>query len=641
MAVNACGRMPAWPFESGGTMSDGPDLVSLLYRADWTRLSLTAEVSTTRDLDLWRSRFDNAPPRAPDGGQFGPWSAPWFAPWIGPPRGLADEDPGVPWKSWQSRESRESWQSPEEGEPGRRFGGPSEPRPDGHEWELATEVLGTETSRFTLLIAPGRRYREQGEGYLRGCDGDRSWFAGLDDDGWSVEAADGPEPPPTARLLRPSWLLTGFTLEPAGPASVSGRDALRVVATPREGAGNWPVVSRRPLDQVEAVVDAELGILLRCEEILHGKPLRVTELADVRVDPAPAGDDAPFLPPGGWDSVDESGPPGMPGAPWRTMPNGPGWEVTKLAAGLAAGGLGALIKRSTFRPFETATQEEAEAEMPPSDEPLSTDAPPAGDEVLHLLHSSPDRWSPGISATLHQWHDIAAMLARIPDSARRAGFGGLGLLIDTAGERIATEHTIFRLRLGGPGQYRIEPVVFAGRPGGSRLKTIVCDGERRWRIGEDEVTTGPASALPREIGSLFDASWLLEHQLTGGGEFVAGGRRGYRVGVAYGWPWGGWFFPGDVVVDAELGILLRCISFSGSRSGSQPVMRYELRDVAIEPSVPGDFQPDIPAGMRVVDEPGYPPEPVNPAGLIARQAVKEARSAVNSFLGVIRGENTR
>jgi hypothetical protein len=85
----------------------------------------------------------------------------------------------------------------------------------------------------------------------------------------------------------------------------------------------------------------------------------------------------------------------------------------------------------------------------------------------------------------------------------------------------------------------------------------------------------------------------------------------------------------------------RCISFSGSRSGSQLVMRYELRDVAIEPSGPGDFQPDIPAGMRVVDEPGYPPEPVNPAGLIARQAVKEARSAVNSFLGVIRGENTR
>ena len=33
------------------------DLVGLPYRADWTRLSLTAEVSITRDRDLWRSRF--------------------------------------------------------------------------------------------------------------------------------------------------------------------------------------------------------------------------------------------------------------------------------------------------------------------------------------------------------------------------------------------------------------------------------------------------------------------------------------------------------------------------------------------------------------------------------------------------------
>jgi hypothetical protein len=30
-------------------LSDGPDLVSLLYRADWTRLSLSAEVYASRD----------------------------------------------------------------------------------------------------------------------------------------------------------------------------------------------------------------------------------------------------------------------------------------------------------------------------------------------------------------------------------------------------------------------------------------------------------------------------------------------------------------------------------------------------------------------------------------------------------------
>jgi hypothetical protein len=598
-------------------MSDQPDLIGLLYRADWTRLSLAAEMSVTRDRDLWRSRFDDGPPpRARAWGQFGPWSMPWFAPWFGPPRGLRDEDPGVPWQSWES---------PEEADLG-------EPQPDGREWELATEVLGTESRRFTLVIAPGRRYREQGDGHLSGCDGKRSWHAVPDDGGWSVEAG-GPEVPPAARLLRPSWLLTGFTLEPGGPASVSGRDALRVVATPRPGIETQRVASRRPLDRVEVAVDAELGILLRCEEILDGRPLRVTELADVLIDPAPAGDDVPFRPPGGWEGVDDS----VPDGAGQTTPNGPGWEVTKLVAGLAAGSLGALIKSSRSRPFEKATQEEAEAEMPSSDGPLPADGPPAGDEVLRLLQSGPDRWSPGITATLHQWHDIAAMLARIPDGARRVGFGGLGLLIDAAAERIATVHTVFRIRLGGSGQYRIEPVLYPGRPGGYSPETVICDGERQWRIGEDEVVTGPATPLPREIGNLFDASWLLEHQLTGGGEITAGDRPGYRLGVAFDWPRGGLFFPADVVVDAELGILLRCISFSGA----QPEMRYELRDVVTGPSEPGDFRPDIPAGTRVVDEPDdEPPGPVNPVGLLARQAAKEARSAVKSFLGVIRGEET-
>jgi hypothetical protein len=608
------------------------DLVGLLYRADWTRLSLTAEVSITRDRDLWRSRFaDGPPPRPWSGGQFGPWATPWFGPWFGPPRGLADEDPSVPWQSWESPDEADPWG----------------PRTDGREWELATEVLGTESRRFTLLIAPGGRYREQGESHLSGCDGERSWHAVPDDDGrsveatgggWTVEATGGPEPPPTARLLRPSWLLTGFTLEPGGPATVSGRDVLRVVATPRPGTENRRVVRRRPLDRVEVAVDAELGILLRCEEILDGRPLRVTELADLLIDPAPASDDAPFLPPGGWDGVKESAPPGRFGP---STPGGPGWEVTKLVAGLAAGGLGALIKSSRSRPFEQATQEPTEAEMPSSDGPLPADGPPASGEVLHLLYASPDRWSPGITATLHEWHDVAAMLAMIPDSARRAGFGGLGLLLDAAGERIATVHTVSRLRLGGSGQYRIEPVLSPGslgRPGGYRPETVICDGEQRWRIGEEEVATGPATALPREIANMFDTSWLLEHQLAGGGEVASGGRRGYRLRVGFDWPWGRWLFPSDIVVDAELGIGLRCISFSGS----QPVLRYELRDVATGPVEPGDFRPDIPAGMRVVEEPDEdPPGPVNPASIIARQAAKEARSAVRNLLGVIRGEETR
>jgi hypothetical protein len=140
---------------------------------------------------------------------------------------------------------------------------------------------------------------------------------------------------------------------------------------------------------------------------------------------------------------------------------------------------------------------------------------------------------------------------------------------------------------------------------------------------------------------MFDASWLLGRQLTGGQEVVTSGRRGYRLrGASDSKPPGGWFFfPDEAVVDAEFGILLRWISLAGE----QPVTRYELRDVAVGPFEPGDFRPDIPPGMRVVEESrDQPPSgPVNPWGLVARQAAKEARSAVRNVLGALRGENTR
>ena len=96
-----------------------------------------------------------------------------------------------------------------------------------------------------------------------------------------------------------------------------------------------------------------------------------------------------------------------------SRPHGSGREASKLIAGLAAGGIGALVRSSRSRSFEQATQEEPEAEMPPDAEPLPADAPAATDEVLHLLDAGRDRWAPGIAATLHQWHDIAALLAQV------------------------------------------------------------------------------------------------------------------------------------------------------------------------------------------------------------------------------------
>jgi hypothetical protein len=567
-------------------MTDTPDLVTLLYRADWTRLSLAAEVSSVVDHDLAALRSETGVPGAES------------------PPGAHGPHPGSGWRG----------------------------RPTGHEWAVATDLQGTESSRSTLLVAPGRRYRHQEDGFIRGCDGDRSWQELEDDRGWMAELSGDPRPP-LRTLLRPSWLLTGFTLEILGPVTACGREALRVSATPRrstrDGAARW----HQPLDRVDVIVDAELGILLRHEEIFEGKPLKLTEVVDVSFNPAEASDDAQFAPPSGWEAAEKNG---------RSIsPGGLGWEVTKLATGLAAGGLGALIRSSPPDPFGQATREEPEAAMP-EDESLPPGASPVSDEVLHLLYASQGRWAPGIEATMHQWRDFAAMLSQVPDRDRQAGFGGLGSLVDTAGRRMPATHTVSRLRIGGPDRYRIDTVVSPRQPGPT---STVCDGQRCWNIFDDEVTVGTAAPPPREIADLFDASWLLESQLTGGTETVIEGRRGYRLAVSSDDPrWRGMSWPDEVVVDAELGFLLRWIS----HLGPQAVARYELRDITANPGELGDFSPDLPPGTRVVEESpreDVPPGPVNIpatlAGAFARQAAKDARSAVQGFLGFIRGGDAR
>jgi hypothetical protein len=572
-------------------VSDGPDLVSLLYRADWTRLSLSADVYASLD----RSQLeDELPPRPPSWLAFG---QPW-----GPRPGMASLTEAVRYAGPLG------------------FPGPNPARKPGREWAEATEALGTvvpgtETGRSTLLVAPGRRYRQQGEGTLSGSDGERGWRAVLEGGSWTVTGTGNPEPP-LGEPLRPSWLLAGFTLEITGRVTVDGRDALKVTATPRPGlweqaapSGTGSPGTGSPgtgsLNRRELVVDAELGILLRHEEMRAGKSLRVTELTGVQVGLAPPGDDGWARPPGGWDSAGQSTP--RDGMSWDTR-GGFGEEALKLAAGLAGYGIGTLIRSSgasRSRSFEQATREEAEAAMPAFEGSLPADGPPPGDELLHVIHASRDRWGQGITATLHEWEDDAAVMARVPDGVRRAGFGGLGLLIDAAGERSARTHSVSRLYLSRSGQYRIEPV---SRPGRGRVaQTTVCDGERLWRIREREASVGPAGP-PFLFPNLFDVSWLLAYPLTEGPESLTDGRRGHRLRVG---PidrpvllWS--LFPDEVVVDSELGIVLRWISLTEERPGQW----YELRDVVAGPVDPGLFRPDIPPGMTVTEEAsGKPPQP--------------------------------
>jgi hypothetical protein len=493
----------------------------------------------------------------------------------------------------------------------------------------------------TLLLAPGRRYRLQAGEYVTGCDGDRPWELPQDDeDGPGMEGTvhwvSGPEPP-LRTLLCPAWLLTASRLEAQGRVSACGRDALRVAVTKRPGVTGRLALAHVRSRRAEALVDAELGILLRIAWLADGEIPDVTELVSLELDPVV--DPARFAPPPGsriGESFGES-----------LGDGGPAWWAVKTAAGLAAGSLGAWIRYSPFThgPPAGADAEDAEAAMPHDDPPpeLSPDGLPAGpqlsDELLHLLHDS----DPGeFAATLHQWHDFGALLSQVPAAARRAGFGGVGLLADAVAEQSPTSHLVSALRISGPDKYQVDHAYDPPRG----PKTIACDGQRCWQVYSGKVTVGPATPPPSDIADLADASWLLACRLSGGAPVIAGGRPAYRINVARGDAERSlslMFSAAVAVIDAELGILLRLTSYLGGR----PVRRDELRDIT---TGAGDFPVNIPPGLPLVEatdpfgdiRDGGPPQSVNiplkVASVVARQVATETTKAARNFL---RRMNTR
>jgi hypothetical protein len=405
-------------------------------------------------------------------------------------------------------------------------------------------------------------------------------------------------------------------------------------------------VSTEHHDEVEAVVDAELGILLRCSHRNGDAPPRVTEFLSVDV-PGPAIDGGFSAPPGSVFGGDKGFWPAGPGD--RDRPAGgtggtsfgdalgealgtAGKEAAKTAAGIAAGGLGALIRYAPRRPpvdpFKQATAEDEDPEAAmPMDEPPPEgpgDGPASGpgdevlpDKVLHLVHRSGTTVRP-FSAALHQWFDAGAVFAAVPPSARGAGFGGIGFLADALRDRAqqtaaGASHGMSTVRMGSWTEYRIDVVrsvpdaafFRSGRPNPNEVQAIASDGTRVWRVLAEQVLTGPAAPPPGDLAELVDASWLLDRDLvlSGGTETWLGGRRGYRIVAWYregAWPltglWDRLFFPAVAVVDAETGLVLRLTRFKGGR----PAIRQELRDVtALDAGAGFGFTP--PAGRPVHD----------------------------------------
>jgi len=556
------------------------ELVALLYRADWTRLCLSGEVSgvdETLPIMITRVRAGHRETDEP------------FPPF--PP-------------------------------------GFTAPRPD----------------LTRLLVAPGNRYRKDSQDgqVAQGCDGERIW------QWWRYPPAgevrlNGDPGPPYPALLCPSWLLAGYDLEVGEAVSACGRDGVRVVATARRSMARtrtapflpfspWPPVH---FDHVEAIVDTGLGILLRCERRKADRAAEVIEFRSLAVDPA--FDPEQFTAPAG--SIIGDGYGRLFGGSFSGM----GWEITKTTAGLAAGGLGVTIRYSPFGPFGPLRPSrpppgdgDAEAAMP-HDDPSPGDAkdgPPVGDEVLHLLYRG-GATAPAFTATLHQWVDPGALLAAVPPSARKAGFGGVGFLIDTlsaaareAGEQQAVGHEVSDVAIDGWDSYRIDRSYRTPRRRDRHERrdaewlTVACDGQRRYQVYADRVRVGPSAPPPAELTDLADGSWLLRCHLSGGDQIMVGGRRAYRIAVSRAAsPPMMLFFPAIAVLDAESGRLLRLTCFSAGK----PAARYELRDITSGGSIDTRFE--VPPGLPIVDESSGHDRPLPPVNLIT-SAAKAAADAI-------------
>ena len=579
-------------------MTDLQGVIRLLYRADWTRLSLSADVRFESDHDLVASRV------------------------------MAG-----------MREKLQPWVS----------ASPAYTEPPGE------EPRGYQSWPATLLIAPGGRYRQdypdEPSGHVIGSDGERSWVWRPQDPGPPEFQSDVVHKPPLHHLFCPSELLAGYTLEVQGPVTACGRDAIAVVATKRIDIGHATRLGASSLgDDLTVIVDAELGILLRYEETFEGQRVSLTELTTVVLDPPEAADLSRFDPPAGSRIGQDRG------ESLRVTFSGPGWEAMKTVAGLAAGALGASIRFAPHRPGQQNFSEgELQAAMPPA-EPAVLEpggGPPLPDDLLYLLYRSGE--NPAFTATVTEWHDLSAMTARVPDSVRSAGLGGVGYLIDsvtgaTHGKPVA--RTMSRLRVSGRDKYRVD---YLTRSGKNHAKTIACDGEHRWQVFEAHTLVGPAHPPPRDVANLADSSWMFGCRLSGGNEISYRGRRAYQLSVAQGGTSqgsDGWlaaallFYPADVIVDAELGCLLRLISFAADR----PASWSELSDITTEPAPPGDFRLETPPGTHVTEETGNPftgAAAVMPgaAGRAMRTAADVARrtndavSAARSFLDDLRGRS--
>jgi len=280
------------------------------------------------------------------------------------------------------------------------------------------------------------------------------------------------------------------------------------------------------------------------------------------------------------------------------------WAATGAVAASAMGFAGRHIPHRAPRRTAGDTEPVMPADARRGPAPAASRVP-AGGELANLLHRT-GRPPPAFTAELHRWVDDEAYLAVIEEFRGALppwldGILGPDALWDALEEydpEDSSEHQTAGLRVAAPGRYRIDYRTGNWR---TRCAAVACDGANTRRIFANRVAIGPARPLTDDIARLVDPAWLLSTwRLSTAGTATVAGRPGVRIVAepARGLVAAGGFAVVEVIVDAELGVLLQHTSFAGER----PVVRTELRNLAPTGDQAAGFGADAAPGLREVPD---------------------------------------
>jgi len=402
---------------------------------------------------------------------------------------------------------------------------------------------GEETG--TLIAGPGQRFRAD----LVDEDGEHEV---IDVEGLITSFSVG-------ELLAPSWLLADYELRITGETEYLGRPAVAVRASGRKRSGHGPYHAN-----VTALVDAELGILLRCEKT---RPSRLAEFTSLTVAAAERSDS---------ETADRE----------RATGRASGAEPV-LAPELTDDQL-VLLFRAAFEPPE-----------------LSASTRERIDEQAILDHRTPDA-----SGATRRFADLFREAAkdRVPASTELSGSVAVAMpdryRIDNPS---ATGGRAVCIACDGKQFWRVYPDRIGVRPAKPIPAGLGSMIDPRWLLNRYRLdATGMSTVSGRSaltITALPDYGPVLSQS-----------------------PFSRRLAPADrieVAVDTVLGIVLRQIRYLGD----QPVMKAELTDIAqgCDPSV---FRIDPPRGTKIITEGLLAESGTSPARIAVGVAMAASEMAV-------------